>query len=274
MAHTTENSLVGFLKSRDFRKAVLAILLFWIVCLLAAFLWLRLYTHHGQSLLLPDLSGLHFAEAEELVQKEGFRITIQDSLHILGRAGGEIIKQQPAPGSTVKEDRMIYVTTTKYSPDKISAGRLPEMYGKSFERKKRELKDHFEIDLREVDRRFDPGEPGQILEVRYQGKVIIDSKGRDHDTQIEKGGVLEAVVSDKTTGRVRVPDLVCRTYEEAIFLLENSGLSAGNIDRDPDVSDLSSSFIIAQDPAPGDLEADLGTLVRLWVRQEKPARCE
>lgn len=274
MAPAPEKNATGFLRSRDFRKTLLAILLFWVVCLLAAFLWLRLYTHHGQSLILPDLSGLAYDEAEALVKKEGFRITIQDSLHLLGRRGGEIIKQQPAPGSNVKEDRMIYVTTTKYSPDKISAGRLPEMYGKSFDRKKRELKEHFEIELREVDRRFDPGEPGQILEVRYQGKVIIDSEGRDHDTQIEKGGVLEAVVSDKTTGSVRVPDLVCRTYEEAIFLLENSGLSAGDIDRDPDVSDLSSAFVIAQDPAPGDLEADLGTLVRLWVRQEKPARCE
>jgi beta-lactam-binding protein with PASTA domain len=169
---------------------------------------------------------------------------------------------------------MIYVTTTKYSPDKISSSRLPEMYGKSFERKKRELADHFEITLREVEKRFDPGEPGQILEVRYQGKVIINAEGRSYDTEIAKGDVLDVVVSDKATGTVLVPDLVCKTYEEAIFLLENSGLVPGEVDQDADVTDLPSAYIIAQEPAAGETEADLGSAVRLWVRQEKPSRCE
>jgi beta-lactam-binding protein with PASTA domain len=274
MAVSADPSWWGFLKTKDFRKTLLAVAIFFMICAMAAFLWLRLYTHHGQALIMPDLTGLSWADAEKLVKRERFRISIQDSLHILGRPGGEILKQHPAPGSTVKQGRMIYVTTTKYSADKISSSRLPEMYGKSFVRKKRELVDHFEITLREVEKRFDPGEPGQILEVRYQGKVIINADGRSYDTEIAKGDVLEVVVSDKATGKVVVPDLACKTYEEAIFLLENSGLLPGEVDQDADVTDLSSAYIIAQEPAAGETEADLGSVVRLWVRQEKPSRCE
>lgn len=274
MPQSVDYSWWTFLKTLDFRKTVLAIGLFLLICLLSAFLWLRLYTHHGQSLILPDLIGLPIADAENVVRRERFRISIQDSIHILGRAGGEIVKQNPAPGANVKQGRMIYVTVTKYSPDKISSSRLPEMYGKSFERKKRELAEHFGIRLKEAEKRFDPGEPGQILEIRYQGKVIMNADGRDYITQIAKGDILEAVVSDKATGTVHVPDLICKTYEEAIFLLENSGLVPGDLSEDADVTQPSQAYIYAQEPAADAPDVPLGAPVRLWIRQEKPARCD
>ena len=160
---------------------------------------------------MPDYSGYQYEEAVKDAARKKFRMSIQDSLHILGKPGGEILKQNPAPGSLVKSGRMIYVTITKRSPDKILSGRLPELYGKNYDRKKRELEEHFEIKSRIVDTKYDPGDPGQILEVRYKGKALMDAKGRDNEVQIEKWDYLEFVISARSGGKVEIPDLRCKT---------------------------------------------------------------
>jgi beta-lactam-binding protein with PASTA domain len=157
---------------------------------------LSIYTHHGQELELPDYTGYQYEEAVKDAKHKKFRMSIADSIHVLGKPGGIILKQNPTPHSLVKQKRMIYVTITKRSPDKILSGRLPEMYGKNYERKKRELAEHFQIQSRIKDKRYDPAEEGQILEVWYKGKTIMDSKGRNNDIVIEKGDVLDFIISD------------------------------------------------------------------------------
>jgi hypothetical protein len=168
---------------------------------------------------------------------------------------------------------MIYVTITKRGVDKILSGRLPEMYGKSFDRKKKELNDHFEIKSRIVDTRFDPGEPGQILEVRYEGKVIFDTRGRDNDVLIVKGDYLDFVVSAKSGGKVEVPNLMCKTYDEAQFLLENLGLKIGQVVRSGDIQDLDAAYIMAQFPTASGTLIEMDSEIQLTVTQTRPAGC-
>jgi len=273
MAKPQNGSLRAYLKSKDFKYTAVAILLFLAIFMLFAFLWLKMYTHHGQELELPDYTGYQYEDAVKDARKKKFRMSVLDSLHVLGKPGGEILKQNPEPHSLVKQKRMIYVTITKRSPDKILSGRLPEMYGKNYDRKKKELADHFEIKTKVVDKRFDPGEAGQILEVRYKGKVIMDNRGRDNDVSIEKGDVLDFVISEKSGGIVAVPNLECKTYEEAQFLLENLGLVIGEIDERGKIDNMASAFIIDQEPAENE-EIMMETPIRIVVMQEKPSKCE
>ncbi len=261
----------GYFRSKEFKHTAIAVVLFLAITFLSVFLWLRIYTHHGQQLELPDYVGQSFEDAERNARRKKFRMSVLDSIHILGKPGGEILKQDPPPHTMVKEKRMIYVTITKRSPDKILSGRLPEMYGKNYDRKKRELEEHFQIKASIVEKRFDPGEPNQILEVRYKGETIIDSRGRDNDVPIEKGDVLEFIISERTGGMVEVPDLVCKTYEEAQFLLENLGLLVGALSGD--TTNQETTYIIDQEPAAGE-EIEMETAINLTIRQEKPGRCE
>ena len=173
MTKQEQGNLKEYIRSKDFRYTLVAILVFLGIFLLVSFLWLRLYTHHGQELAMPDYTGFQYEDAVKDAKRNKFRMSIQDSLHILGKPGGEILKQNPAPGSLVKSKRMIYVTITKRSPDKILSSRLPEMYGKSYERKKRELEEHFEIKSRIVDTKYDPGDAGQVLEVRVLAMGLV-----------------------------------------------------------------------------------------------------
>ncbi len=273
MRNNEEGKFGVYLKSKDFKYTLIAVLLFLGIFTLFTFLWLRMYTHHGQELELPDYTGFQYEDAAKDARKKKFKMSVLDSIHVLGKPGGEILKQDPAPKSLVKQKRMIYVTITKRSPDKIMSGRLPEMYGKNYARKQRELAEHFEIKSKIVDKRFDPGETGQILEVRYKGKTIMDSRRRKNDVPIEKGDVLDFVISEKSGGMVVVPDLVCKTYEEAQFLLENLGLVVGEVTEKGSIETMSSAFIVEQEPAEGE-EIMMETPILITVSQNKPGKCE
>ena len=273
MTETKSGTLRAYLKTKDFKYTLTAVLLFLAIFLLSTFLWLRIYTHHGQELELPDYRGFQYEDALKDATRKKFRMSISDSLHILGKPGGEILKQNPAPHSLVKQKRMIYVTITKRSPDKILSGRLPEMYGKNYERKRRELDEHFQIKSKIIDKRYDPAEEGQILEVQYKGKTIMDSKGRDNDVQIEKGDVLDFIVSEKSGGMVAIPNLICKTYDEAQFLLENLGLLLGEVKKEGEVNDLSSALVQLQDPAPDAGQIKMESQINITVVQEKPPSC-
>ena len=274
MAVNTHGNLGSYLRSKDFRYTVVAILIFFAIALLVGFLWLKFYTHHGQQLQMPDYTGLSYEEAVKDASRHKFRMSIQDSMHVLGKPGGEIIKQNPTPGSFVKQNRMIYVTITKRSPDKILSGRLPEMYGKSYDRKKQELEEHFEIQSRIADTRYDPGDPGQVLEVKYKGVTIMDSKGRDNTVQIEKGDYLDFIVSSKNGGKVEIPDLVCKTYEEAQFLLENLGLLVGDVSAESEMETFSGTYIVSQEPPADGSVIDMESKVNITVSLTKPPSCK
>ena len=265
---------MGYLRSKDFRYTIFAILAFFGIVLLASFLWLRLYTHHGQELEMPDYVGFKYEDAVRDADRHKFRMSIRDSVHVLDKPGGEIVRQNPPTGSLVKSNRMIYVTITKRSPDKILSNRLPEMYGKNYERKKKELEEHFEIKSRIVDTKFDPGDPGQILEVQYKGQVVFNAKKRDNTIQIEKGDYLDFVISAKTGGEVEIPDLSCKTYEEAQFLLDNLGLTIGEVIKDGDMDDINTSYVIAQNPPADGSMIKMESLIQLTVSKTKPGSCQ
>lgn len=273
MTKKEEGGLLDYLKSVDFRKTLLAIFVFLGICLLASFLWLKVYTHHGEELAMPDYTGYKYEDAVADAKARKLRMSIQDSLHILGRPGGIILKQNPTPASLVKSKRMIYVTITKRGKDKIISGRLPEMYGKSYERKKQELADHFQIKSRIVDTKYDPGDPGQILSVLYKGEVITSAKGRNNEVKIEKGDYLEFVISAKTGGDVEVPDLTCKTLEEALFLLENINLKLGAVRELDNISDRNSAYIISQEPAATGSMIKMDSPVHVSISQIKPDAC-
>jgi beta-lactam-binding protein with PASTA domain len=274
MTVSNQGNIGQYLRSKEFRYTVAAILIFFAIAMLVGFIWLKIYTHHGQTLKMPDFTGMTYEEALKNADRHKFRMSIQDSLHILGKPGGEIIKQNPTPGSLVKQNRMVYVTITKRSPDKILSGRLPEMYGKNYDRKKKELEEHFEIKSRIEDTRYDPGDPDQVLAVKYKGVTIMDAKGRDNTVQIEKGDYLDFIVSSKSGGKVEVPDLVCKTYEEAQFLLENLGLKVGEVNRENDVDSLGGTYVISQEPPADGSFIDMETGVNITVSLTKPSSCK
>jgi beta-lactam-binding protein with PASTA domain len=232
-----------------------------------------MYTNHGQKLVLPDFVDMPVEAAKTEAEKETFQIIVNDSVHIIGKPGGIIIDQNPKPDSKVKENRKIYVTTTKYVADQIKVAGLPSLYGRDFERKSKELS-FMDINSTVKDYIYDPGEPNHILEVYYNGQQIISKEGRQEDVKIEKGGTLEFVLSKRYGGEMSIPDVECMDYESAFFLIENLKLKVGKIIPQGEISDQSTAYIVSQFPIydPEGL-IKIGDEIELTISQAKPANC-
>lgn len=268
-------SFVAFIRSRTFWIHLGLIVLFFIVCITLTFLWLRYYTRHNQKLELPDYIGYNLQEAIDEAHDRSFRMEVIDSVHVVGKPGHEILQQHPPPMARVKENRTIYVTVTKMSPDKVSISRLPVLYGKNYHRKKKELLQGFEIQSRIIGTRYDPGEADQILAVVYMGDTIIDRRRQRDDVMLDKGSTLEFIISERTGGRLEIPDLVCKTLAEAKFLIGNSGLELGEVITDGTTSaDNEDAYVSGQVPDPAEGSMIMGQEIRLSLSAEKPLHCK
>ena len=64
--------LKEFLLSKIFRKHLLIALLLTVVLLWFIIQILSLYTHRGESLAIPDFSGMTMAEAQQVAKKNEF----------------------------------------------------------------------------------------------------------------------------------------------------------------------------------------------------------
>lgn len=236
--------------------------------------YLKLHTNHGQKITLPDYVEMDLEEAQRKAEEQTFIIIPNDSIFVVGKPGGIILSQNPTAGSVVKEKRKVYVTMTKSDADQIKVERLPEMYGKDFDRKQRELEIAFEIKSEIADYRFDAGPPNYILAVLYGQDTIISKTGRKSDYEIPKGGTLKFILSKETGGLLNVPDLRCMETDAARFMLSTLKLQLEIADQGQD--DLGvEQFITSQYPAfDPSATITMGDTITVWTNTYKPLDCE
>ena len=80
---------------------------------------LREYTHHGESITVPDINGMSFAKAKIAIQEQELRIEVSDSGYNKALSPGAVLAQVPVAGSKVKQGHVIYVT--------LNASRTPTL---------------------------------------------------------------------------------------------------------------------------------------------------
>lgn len=262
-----------FLISKDFLKQLLYVAIFLFIVILLVLFWLRIYTNHGQQIELPNYVNQQVKKAQEDASSRSFEIIVTDSIHKVGKPGGLIIDQNPSAGSKVKEKRKIYVNITKYSADRISVADLPTLYGNDFDQKRTELK-YLDITSRIKSEKYDPGEPNHILEVWYDGDLIISNNVLKTDKQIEKGGTLDFVISKREGGSALVPDLVCKRYIEAESNALLSKFQIGTVNEVGDIQDRNTAYVVKQDPAyDGVTTIPHNSVISLTISQKKPTDC-
>lgn len=221
------------------------ILVLWLVISLA----LKIYTNHGQKLKLSNYTNLPVKKVEQLVYAHGFELVITDSVHMPGRPGGMVTSQVPPANSYVKRGRKIYVTVSRFNADIIESDVLFSSYGKKFEHKRTELFNLFGLKSKLRSAEYDPGPPGHILKIYYRDQLIVDKNIQTSGIKISKGDTLEMIVSSLTGGSLEIPDLRCKDYSEALFLLDAAGLKLGEISMNGEIANTDSSFVVDQYPA-------------------------
>lgn len=272
-SYFADSEIISFLTSKTFFRQLFFMLITALVIGFLVIMWLRFYTNHGQKLAMPDYIDMAMDEAKKDAKKKTFGLFVTDSVHIIGREGGIIIDQNPPAGSFVKENRKVYVRTTKYNPDMVSSSEFPVLYGNNINQKRRELNQRG-INVKIKEYKYDPGAADHILEVWYDGEIIFDKNITRKDVNIEKGGTVEVVLSKNSGGQVNIPDFRCYTLAQARFILEQSKLKLGKVDYNDDVENVEAAYIKQQSPAFDPiLKISMGESVNFVLTSEKPDGC-
>lgn len=89
--------------------------------------WLSWWTHHGETAIVPSVKGLQYENAVALIAEKGMSVELNDSVYEGKARPGEVIDQNPRPGSSVKPGRTIYLTVNAFYPRKITVPALNDV---------------------------------------------------------------------------------------------------------------------------------------------------
>lgn len=238
------------------------------VCILVGIFLISLewLTKHGKSLTVPAVTGKHFSEAQKIVEDKGFDILVQDSLFYDSLPPGLVLRQVPEADEVVKINRTVYVTINRFTPPDVD---MPNLRGYSFRNAEMVLRN---LGLRVGDTTYKADfAKNSVLEQLFNGSPIAAG------TKIKAGSKISLVLGSGIGNEYfNVPDLVGRTYEEALTLLDAKGLIMGAVIPNPDVRDTAAAYIYWQRPAPATpdgkpLSIRPGQMIDIRLQVQRPA---
>jgi beta-lactam-binding protein with PASTA domain len=89
------------------------------VFILLLFLWMNWFTNHNVAIQVPNITGMNMQEAIEKLDDEGLRYEIIDSVYLENVKRDAVTEQDPAAGSDVKPNRIIYLVVNALDKPKI-----------------------------------------------------------------------------------------------------------------------------------------------------------
>ncbi len=89
---------------------------------------LNIYTHHGESIAVPNVKHKSFQEAERILTNFGFRVVVSDTGYVKSLPPNYVLEQSIQPGEKIKSDRTIYLTINASKSPTIS---LPDIIDNS-----------------------------------------------------------------------------------------------------------------------------------------------
>ncbi|MGM0473595.1 MAG: PASTA domain-containing protein [Bacteroidota bacterium] len=248
-----------FLTTRKFLRHLLLAVLIGIILLLGILVGLKVYTHHGQAISVPDMTGLAEEEVEEVTSSRDLRYEIVDSVYSSEMPRGTVLKQNPAPGSKVKKNRRIFLTMNAVHPEMVT---MPRLVGLSI-RQARLALENAGLELGEIEYRPDYA-INNVLQQMHRDSVIKEG------TEIRKGARIDLVLgmglSNETT---RIPYLVGLDLPAAREVIADYYLNIGATTYDEtvlDEKDSAMAFIWRQYPEFDEFRRlNMGMEVDIWL---------
>jgi beta-lactam-binding protein with PASTA domain len=230
-----------FLISKTFFKNLLLAIIILIVLLLIILIWLRIYTHHGQAISVPDLSGLTVDEVADVAASRDLTYEIIDSVFSTELPRGTVVKQNPRPNSKVKKNRNIFLTMNAVNPEMVS---MPQLVGISI-RQARLAIENAGLQLGKIS--YKPEYAiNNVLQQNLNDSVIKEG------SEINKGSTIDLVLGMGLSGETtKVPDMIGLNFELAKEKIADNYLNIGAITYDGtilDMEDSAASFVWRQYP--------------------------
>lgn len=133
--------------------------------------WMDWFTHHGEGIEVPELTGLRIPEAQVKLNGLDLQGVVVDSVYDKSKPAGTILDQKPDAGSQVKRGRQIYLTVNKSAMDKQP---LPSIIGNRTLQQARELlvKNGFIVGNIEYIR----GDKNLVLGMKVNGRSVYNGQ--------------------------------------------------------------------------------------------------
>lgn len=132
----TASEFFGKFKSKYLWGNLAAMAIVVVVLLIGAKYAIGIYTHHGESIAIPNLVHKKYANAAHVLNQLGLRIEVSDTGYVKTLPPDCILEQNPEPGERVKSGHVVYVTInashtpTLTLPDIIDNSSLREAMAK------------------------------------------------------------------------------------------------------------------------------------------------
>lgn len=232
---------------------VLAISVFILLCVFYFYVFLPHETNHGESITVPNVEGLPISKVEEFLANHDLRYEVNDSSYSADYPPLTVLKQFPAAGAKVKEQRKIFVSINRKNPPTV---KMPDLIDGSLTNAEAVLRGS---ELKRGKIKLVRGPFLNVVkEMQIDGNKVVPG------VLVPKGTVVDLVVMDGGSTKVPTPNVLGFSYEDAKFSILGSNLSIGEIEL---VGDTTGGVILKQVPTPG-VVVMVGDVVDIWIGKE------
>lgn len=219
------------------------------------------YTHHGESIAVPEFYDMTPSEAEALAKQHNLKIKVVDSLYDDRAKPGVVLEQYPGNGARVKEKRLIQLTVNAQSPEKII---FPNLKNSAFRQTLQTLESRgFQIGHIEYE---DSEFKNLVLNLKYKGKDV------EPDALLPKGTKIDIVLGNGYgSNTIIVPRLTGKKLREAISLAQQNYMNIGEIIPDASIktpAEQQAAVVYQQSPNATDI-TQAGSPVNLYITLQK-----
>ena len=203
----------SFKKNRAFWLNLIAMPVVVIAIIFGVLHWLDNYTHHGQSIIVPNVKGLPLQQAETEFNKKNLRTVVVDSNFVKGMPAGAVLEQKPTSGAKVKTGRTIYLTINTAEMPRVA---IPDIIDNSSyrqaEARLRAL--GFKLTAPEII----SGEKDWVYAVKYLEKELTNGE------KIPRESVLTLIIGDDEmkADSLATDSLIIGTSKEANPVIDES----------------------------------------------------
>ncbi|MCK4569019.1 MAG: PASTA domain-containing protein [Bacteroidales bacterium] len=211
-------SFFGFLIKKRFYLHLGLSIVFTLILFFIVLQFIKIYSNHGDTYVLPDFSGKTLAEIENERYDQLYEFIVIDSIFDTHNPKGSVVIQNPPAGSVVKQYRKVYVTLVAYSTEKVE---MPDLIDLSLRQAVNSLRSKGLLvnQLQYVE----DFAGNAILEQLFDGEVI------EAGTIIEKGSGIDLVVGLGQGHYAPIPFLIGLKLTDAIDAINKASFNAGNI---------------------------------------------
>ena len=213
-------------------KNIIKAAVFFLTLVIVAQIVLKLVTHHGQMIEVPDLTSMSVDEARRAASKDNLRTEVIDSIFVRRMEKGAVYSQNPKAGTLVKKGRRVMLTINAKHAKKVS---MPNLVGYSMRQAKAELNSRG-LALGKLIYVNDIA-TNNVLRQIYRNREIKPG------VQIESGSEIDLQVGlNSDDNMTYVPNVKGMKYLRAVDAVHDNSLNIGRLVFDKTVKNYSDSL--------------------------------